>query len=79
MSNVRSLRSHVLAPPERNPIPEAAPRLQLQPVRWGVRDEALARVVCRHLVEANPPTLIPFNPLTESRMRRTLRSLGIHH
>lgn len=48
-----------------------APRSTLRPIEWGTRDPALARVVLRHMVDANPPIVIPWSPL----MRRPIRFL----
>lgn len=53
--------------------------LQLRPIPWGTRDRELARGVCRLVLEHTPPTVIPFDPRTHARMRKDLRSLGIHH
>lgn len=67
-------------------LPAAAPfrsnagtAVALKPVAWGQRDPALARGVCRNVLETTPATLIPFNPFTDARLRRFLRSMGIAH
>ena len=69
-------------PPMHNPSfpPGEYPgRVRLSPIAWGQRDEKLGRVVCRHLVDANPPIAIPFNPLKDRTIRRELRRLHITH
>jgi hypothetical protein len=60
--------------------PQRVPRVpvQLRPVPFGQPDPALARGLCQHLADATPPTVIRFNPLTNGRLRRVLRSFGIH-
>lgn len=55
-----------------------APPMQLKPIAWGKPDKQLARVLFGHMGDANPPIEIPFNPLTDARVRQTLKSLGIH-
>lgn len=79
-SNVRRLNSHT--PPFRNPAaPESVPakRVQLSPIPWGKRDPELGRALCRHIVDATPPIVIPVNFLTDFRVRSWLRTHGIHH
>jgi hypothetical protein len=63
------------------PLPEkiVGNPVQLKPVPFGKPDRSLARVVCRHMAEVNAPTVIPFNPLTESKLHSLLRSLRIVH
>lgn len=51
-------------------------RMQLSPIQWGKRDPALARGVCRNILEATPPRVIAFNPLNDASVRRELRLLG---
>lgn len=36
--------------------------LTLSPIPWGRKDAALSRVVLRHMVDANPPVVIPWRP-----------------
>lgn len=52
---------------------------RLAPIPWGRPDRALGRLVCRHMVDANPPTVIPFNPVTGKRLQALLRTLHIAH
>lgn len=54
-------------------------RLVLTPVPWGKRDTETAKVVCQHIVEANPATVIPFHPMKDATLRKILRSYRIHH
>lgn len=61
------------------PKPIRAHPVRLSPIAWGTPDRDLARGICRHIVEATPPTVIAFNPRTDARMRRDLRSHGIPH
>lgn len=51
-------------------------RMRLSPIQWGKRDPALACGVCHHILEATPPRVIAFNPLTDASVRRELRMLG---
>lgn len=82
--NVRALHSHI--PPVRNPCPEAmqieavrkAP-VSLTPIPWGKPDPVLGRAICAHIAEVTPPIVIPCNPITEAKTRRTLRSHAIAH
>jgi hypothetical protein len=53
--------------------------LTLRPIQWGTPDAALARGVCRHLIEATPALVIPANPLSHARLRAWLRSNHIEH
>lgn len=53
--------------------------VQLTPIPWGKRDPKLARVVLQHIADFTPPTVIPYNPFTEQRTRRVLRSMHIVH
>lgn len=53
--------------------------VQLKPIPWGKRDPDLARVVLRHMTEANPPIVISWNPVTHPRLIAWLRSSGIYH
>lgn len=66
------------APALPKPILSREP-LRLTPIPWGTRDPALARGICRHILDVMPPMKIAFDPRTHSRMRRDLRSHGIHH
>lgn len=54
-------------------------RLVLTPIPWGKPDPKLAKSLCRLIVDATPAIVIPFNPLNHFRVRRALRSFGIHH
>jgi hypothetical protein len=51
--------------------------VELRPIQWGKRDAVLARVVARSMAEANPPTIIPYNIRTHSRIRLDLRRLKV--
>lgn len=73
---VRSIRSE--PPTQTRLFPRGTP-VQLAPIPWGTRDPILGRHLCQHIEDTTPPTVVPFNPLTSSRLRRTLRSLGIAH
>lgn len=53
----------------------SAPRSTLRPIEWGARDPALARVVLRHMIDANPPIVIPWSPLMQ-RPARFLKAWG---
>jgi hypothetical protein len=75
-SRIRGASFVVVETPAK-PTPIVGQPVRLQPVQFGKRDSALARVVCNAIVEAAPVTVIRFNPLTHARMRRDLRSLGI--
>lgn len=80
-ANLRIASPSRRAPPQRNPAPVAmsvAP-LQLSPIPWGTPDLPLARSLCQNILDTTPPTVIPFDPRTHNRMRRDLRSHGIHH
>lgn len=71
-----------------NFIPDVAPKPkpkrivgtphELQPIPWGTRDEELAKVVLRHMQEANPPITVRWNPFTSPRLARYLHQCGIH-
>lgn len=70
----------VECPPLRLDAEYTAPeRLRLAPIAWGKRNEALGKALCQQIVEATPPTVIHANTITHARLRRCLRSLGIHH
>lgn len=77
------LRANLLRPklalaPE--PAPQTMSRhpVRLPPIAWGTPDKALARALGQHVRDATPAIVIPFNPLNHARVRRVLRSLGIH-
>ena len=53
--------------------------VQLTPIPWGKPDPVLARGVCQHIADFTPPIVIPYNPLSEQRVRRVLRSMHIVH
>lgn len=77
---VRRLRTAAL--PDRAPSSVESVRkvpVTLTPIPWGKPDRKLGRAVCRHIAEFTPPTVIPYNPLTEQRVRRVLRSMHIVH
>jgi hypothetical protein len=68
-----------LDPIVRVPSERVAPqRLVLAPIAWGTRDRKLAKVVCAHVIDATPPMVVPFQPLTHRRTRAFLRSHGVH-
>lgn len=84
-ANLLRLSDHGHRPPVRNPGPPVAARpsmsrhpIQLQPIAWGKPDKTLARALGQHVRDATPAIVIPFNPLNHARVRRVLRSLGIH-
>ena len=66
--------------PSRRPIesPATAPA-QLHRIPWGKPDPALAGLVCRHLVHANPAVVIPFNARTSRGLLTFLRTHLITH
>lgn len=69
-------------PPERNPSypPGEYPGpVRLTPIAWGQPNPLMGQVICRHLVDANPPITLPFNPLKDRTIRKELRRLRIHH
>ena len=72
------LRPKLSLAPE--PAPQSMSRhpVQLQPIAWGKPDKTLARALGQHVRQATPAIVIPFNPLTHAKVRRVLRSLGIH-
>lgn len=84
-ATVRMIRATSHKPPFRNPTEPAAmtkpspERLRLMPIPWGKRNEQLGKALCQQIVEATPPTVIHANTITHARLRRCLRSLGIHH
>lgn len=51
-------------------------RMRLSPIQRGKRDPALARGVCRNILDATPPRVIAFNPRNDAKVRRELRMLG---
>lgn len=82
MPRANPMRWAVISGPEVPTLPTpiaAADPLKLRPIPWGERDTDLARGLCQHIAEATPPTVIPFNPLTDARVRRHLRSMRIYH
>lgn len=44
----------------------------LQPIPWGQPDRLLGRAVCWNVLDATPPTVIPFDPRKHARMKRCL-------
>lgn len=67
-------------PPLRMPT-EQTPKtsgVQLRPIPWGKRDPDLGRLVCRHMVDANPPIVIPYDPFESPRLRRRLLHYRLH-
>jgi hypothetical protein len=52
-------------------------QVQLRPIPWGRRDQALGFGVCEAIARATPPTVIPANPLLHSRLRGWMLSHGI--
>lgn len=61
------------------PAPVVGTPVQLTPIPWGKPDRKLARVVLQHIADFTPPTVIPYNPFAEQRVRRVLRSMHIVH
>lgn len=59
--------------------PVRAHPIELAPIAWGQPDRALAKGVCRHVLDATPATVIPFHPASDARLRRALRSHHIPH
>jgi hypothetical protein len=51
----------------------------LSPIPWGKPDPLLGRMLCRHIADVTPSVQIPCNPFTESKTRRSLRSLHVFH
>lgn len=76
---VRETQVVVQISPAKLPEKIVGTPIELKPIPWGKPDPELGRGVCRHLAEVNAPTLIPFNPLTESKLHSLLRSLRIAH
>jgi hypothetical protein len=75
--NLRSLpRPHLSDIPL--PVPPR-PGVQLQPIPWGKPDPKLARIVLRNIVDTTPPTIVPFNPRIEARIRSDLRKARVDH
>ena len=79
-STLRAVRP-VEPEPARPPVETTSERkgVQLQPIPWGEPDEHLGRILLRHIVEATPPTIVPFNPRIEHRLRSDLRKARASH
>lgn len=61
------------------PKVERVPRqpAKLTPIPWGKRDRELAKGICRHIVEATPPTTVPFLLGLAPKLRHFLSHYGV--
>lgn len=75
------LRMKLLKPAEPEPVSEPVRHkpLALAPVAWGKPDAALGKMACQSIVNATPPIVLHFNPLTHNRIRGWLKAREIHH
>lgn len=65
------LQSKLLRAVPPAPKVERIPRqpVALTRIPWGKRDAALGRALCQHIVDATPPTCIPFFPGFAPKLR----------
>lgn len=73
---VRGTKVRALSPDQALLFPRGA-AVVLRPIAWGTRDKSLAEGICRHILQATPPTVIPFDPGTDRALRSALQSRGI--
>ena len=67
----------LVSPKEQLFVAASEAALRLQPIPWGKPDAKLGRVLCEHMVSANPPTVITWGT-HQSRVRKLMRHYRLH-